>query len=149
MFYKRRFVKCFIDQVLHFGIISTFRRERVHAVLKRNLIISTEDLKTMVENLDFMLINQRHDYLIAAEEVKVRYSMDLKIDAFRNLIAFVISYALRKILGEYKRLIDQPTVFFACIKAFSTFLGLPCVHVIQERLTSNGNGLMIEDVHPH
>ena len=145
--YKRRFVKCFTDQVLHFGTTSTSKGEGAHAVLKRNLITSTEDLKTVVENLDLMLINQRHDYLIAAEEAKVRYPMDLKIDVFRNLAAFVTPYALRKILEEYKRLIDEPTVLPACTKAFSTSLGLPCAHIIQERLTSNG--LMIEDVHLH
>ena len=147
MLYKRRFVKCFIDQMLHFGTISTFRGEGAHAVLKKNLITSTENLKTVIENLDFMLINQRHDYLITAKEIKIRYFMNLKIDVFRNLAAFVISYALKKILGKYKRLIDESTVFSACIKAFSTFLKLPCVHIIQKRLTFNE--LMIEDVHFH
>ena len=147
--YKRRFVKCFIDQMLHFDTTSTSKGEGAHAVLKKNLIISTENLKTVIENLNLMLINQRHDYLIAAKKAKIRYSMNLKIDAFRNLIAFVISYALKKILEEYKRLIDQFTIFFVCIKAFSIFLGLSCAHVIQERLTFNDNELMIEDVHFH
>lgn len=74
--------------------------------------------------------------------------MELRIDAFRDLSAFITSYSLRLILGEYKRPTDQPTVLPACTKSFSTLLGLPCAHVIQERLATT-SCLLIADVHPH
>jgi uncharacterized membrane protein YgcG len=156
---------------MHFGITVTSRGEGAHAVLKRNLVTSTGDLKIVVDNLNLLLINQRHDYLIEFENakvryslqcridlfqtflikfenVKVRYSLQCRIDLFQNISAFVTSYALRKILDQYKRLTDESTVLSACIKAFSTTLGLSCAHIIQERLGSTGC-LLIDDVHPH
>ena len=34
-FYRRRFLKCYTNQVLHFEIIITFREKDNHAILKR------------------------------------------------------------------------------------------------------------------
>ncbi len=169
--YRRRFVKCFIDKIMHFGIIVTSREEDAHAMLKRNLITSIDDLKIVMNNLNLLLINQRHDYLIEFENakiryslqcridlfqtflikfenVKIRYSLQCRIDLFQNIFAFVTSYALRKILNQYKRLIDESTILSACIKTFSTTLRLSCAHIIQERLESS-DCLLIDDVHSH
>ena len=137
--HKRRFVKCFIDQMLHFGITVTFKREGTYAILKRNLLHSTGDLKTMIDNLDFLMINQRHDYLIAFKEAKVRYFMNLKIEAFRNITAYVTLYALRKILGKYKRLTNASTILFFCIKTFSSILKFSCDHMIHDRLKKSND----------
>ncbi len=146
--YRRRFVKCFIDKITHFDIIVTSREEDAHAILKRNLITFIEDLKIMMNNLNLLLINQRHDYLIEFANVKIRYSLQCRIDLFQNIFAFVTSYALRKILNQYKRLTDESIVFSACIKIFSTTLRLSCAHIIQERLESI-NCFLIDDVHSH
>jgi hypothetical protein len=100
--YRRRFVRFFINQILHFDTIVTSKEEKTHAILKRNLMTSTDDLKTMIENLDLLLINQRHNYVMNFENVKMRFSMKCRLDIFRNISAYVISNALRKILNEYK-----------------------------------------------
>jgi hypothetical protein len=98
--YRRRFVKCFIDKIMHFDIIVTSREKDAHAMLKRNLITFIDDLKIMMNNLNLLLINQRHDYLIEFENVKIRYSLQCRIDLFQNIFAFVTFYVLRKILKQ-------------------------------------------------
>ncbi len=163
--YRRRFVKCFIDKIMHFDIIVTSKEENAHTMLKRNLITFIDDLKIMMNNLNLLLINQRHDYLIEFENAKIRYLLQCKIDIFQtfliefknfkiryslqcrinffqNIFAFVTSYALRKILNQYKQLTDES----ACIKTFSTTLKLSCAYIIQKRLELT-DCLLIDDVH--
>jgi hypothetical protein len=147
-FFKRKFVRCFINQVLNFNTIVTFREKEAHAVLKRNLELSTRDLKLVVDNIDLLLKNQRHDYLIAFEEAKMRFSLKFRIDLFRNLSTLMTSYALRLIFIEYKRLINHFTVISACTHSFTTVIDLSCSHKIQKRLYDSEH-LLLEDVHSH
>jgi hypothetical protein len=127
----------------------TSRREEAHAMLKRSLMSSTDDLKIVIDNLDLLMINQRHEYVQKFEEIKIRYSVDCRLDIFRNISAFVISKALRMIMNEYKRLISQIIVLSACTNAFKTSLDLSCAHVIQQRLFESPDCLLLEDVHSH
>ena len=46
--FRHRFVRCYTNQVTHFDIIVTSRDEEAHAVLKKQLNTSTDDLKTMM-----------------------------------------------------------------------------------------------------
>jgi hypothetical protein len=59
----------------------TFRSESEHAVLKDQLLTLIEDLKTVVNKINLLLINEMHNHLIAFDEVKTRLSND-----FRKLI---------------------------------------------------------------
>ncbi len=100
--YQRRFERFFINQILHFDIIITLKKEKTHAILKRNLMIFIDDLKTMIKNLHLLLINQRHNHVIKFENVKMSFSMKCRLDIFRNISAYVILNALRKISNKYK-----------------------------------------------
>ncbi len=87
--HRRRFIKCYTDEVLHFEITMTFRSEDDHAQLKRHLRASTADLKTMMNNIKLWLINQIHDHLIAVDDAKLRYSANLRKLIFQQFFAFV------------------------------------------------------------
>ncbi len=147
--YRRKFVKCFINQILHFDIIVTSQNEKEHAVLKRNLMTFIDDFKIVIDNLNLLLINQKHDYVQKFEKRKMKYSMNCRFDIFRNFFSFVISKALRMIMKKYKRLIDQLIVLSACIKTFKTSFDLSCVYVIQQRLFESSECFLLEDVHSH
>jgi hypothetical protein len=41
----------------------TSREEEAHATLKRSLMSFTDDLKIVIDNLDLLMINQRHEYV--------------------------------------------------------------------------------------
>ena len=56
-FYKKKFVKCWTDRFRHFNNHATSRSEGSHARLKSVLLSSTGDLKTVVDQLDLLLIN--------------------------------------------------------------------------------------------
>jgi hypothetical protein len=63
--FRERFVKCFTNRVLHFDTITTSRDESDHAVLKRRLRSFIEDLKTMMNDISLLLINElAHDNVI-------------------------------------------------------------------------------------
>lgn len=81
-------------------------KKKAHSALKQNLLNFINDLKIIVNNLNIVLLNQRHDYFITIKKIKIRFFMRFNIFAFRNITAHVTSYALNKILDEYKRLTD-------------------------------------------
>ena len=134
--------------MLHFDTTVTSKGEGGHAVLKRQLNSSTGDLKTVVNGINMLLINQHHNYLIAIDETRIRFSTDLRKPVFQNIASFVFSVAIRKILPQYQMLIDQPTAISRCTNVFTTTTELSCSHKIQERLYEK-KGLLIEDIHPH
>ncbi len=146
--YRRRFIKFYTNQVLHFDTTMTSRDEDEHAVLKRQLRSSIDDLKTMMNEINLLFINEQHNYLIEMKEAKMRYSIELRKLIFEQLTSFVTSTVLWKILSQYKRLIECLTIISACIEIFITIIGLPCSHKLQDRMYEEGC-LLIEDVHSH
>ncbi len=55
--HRRRFVKMYINQMLHFETTMSFRNEIEHAQFKRHLKASIDDLKTMINNINLILKN--------------------------------------------------------------------------------------------
>lgn len=163
--HKRKFVAYWTNQTLNFFTTSSSRSESGHALLKNNLNVSTGkiypilkdyhvdhmtgDLKLVVDKIDMLLINQRSNYLIAFDEAKMRLPQELRLPVFRDLISFVTPFALRKIYHEYKALTTDFTVLPRCTNSYSTKSGLPCKHIIQERLFTPPGVIKLEDVHPH
>jgi hypothetical protein len=148
MSYRRRFIKCYINQVLYFDTTMTSRDEDSHAILKQQLSKFTDDLKTIVNDINLMLINELQNYRIALDDDRMRYLMKLRKSIFEQLIFFVTTIAHRKILSQYKLMIERFTVLSACIKIFITIIELLCSHRIQKRLFQR-KCLLIENVHSH
>ncbi len=67
--FRKRFVKIFIIKMFYFDIINISREEDVYALLKRQLDVSIEDLKTMMKSIDLLLINeyQNHTFVYASK----------------------------------------------------------------------------------
>jgi hypothetical protein len=147
--YKRRFVRYFINQFLHFGITITFRGEKEHAALKRQLRESIENLKSVMNEINLLLINEHQNYLIAFDEIKMKFPRDLRRSVFHQLAAYVTSYALRKIFDQYQLLIERLTVISRCINVFTTTTRLFCSHKIQKRLYEIEECLKLKNVHTH
>ena len=87
--------------------------------------------------------------MIAFDEAKMRYPMDLRKPVFNRIAAFVTPYALRRIDDQYRLLTDQATAVNRCTGSFTTTTGLPYSHKVQERLFGPEGCLILEDVHPH
>jgi hypothetical protein len=92
--YRRRFIKCYINQVLHFNTIVTSRDENEHVVFKRRLKSSMSDFKTMMNEINLMFVNEHHNYLIKIKKTKIRYSIELRKFIFDQLTSFVFSIVI-------------------------------------------------------
>jgi hypothetical protein len=146
--FRRRFVKCYINQMLHFDITVTSRDERAHAVLKRQLESSIENLKIVMNKINLLLINEQHNYLIDINDAKLRYFIELRKHVFDQLTSFVICVVLWKILSQYKKLIERSTIISSCTRVFIIITELSCFHKIQKRLYETDR-LLIKNVHSH
>ncbi len=71
----------------------TSRDENEHVVLKLRLKSSMNDLKTMMNNMNLMFINEHHNYLIEMNETKMRYSIELRKSIFDQFVSYVTSIA--------------------------------------------------------
>jgi hypothetical protein len=146
--YRRRFIKCYINQILHSDITMTSRDKNAHAVLKRQLEKSIDDLKTVVNDINLMLINERQNHRINLDENRIRYSMKLRKSIFQQLTSFVINVALRKMNSQYQMLIKRSIVMFCCTNVFIIIIELSCNHRIQKRLYQE-ESILFENVHSH
>jgi hypothetical protein len=55
--HRRRFIKIYINQMLHFETTMSFRNEIEHAQFKHYLRTSIDDFKTMINNINLMFKN--------------------------------------------------------------------------------------------
>ncbi len=92
--YRRRFVKCYNNKVLHFDTTMTSQDERAHAMLKKQLESSTRNFKTMMNDINLLFINEQHNYLIDLVNAEMRYSTELRKSIFQQFFSFVTSIAL-------------------------------------------------------
>ncbi len=146
--HRRRFVKAYINEILHFETTMIFRNENEHAQLKRHLRASIDDLKTIVNNISLLLKNEIHDHLIEWNENKIRYFVECRKSIFHQLAAFVIFYAIKQMLSQLKLLTKRTTVISSCTDTFIKTMRLSCSHKMQKRLFQN-ESLLIENVHFH
>ena len=149
--HKEKVVRCYTNQVMHFGNTATSRAESQHKRLKGFLHSSTGDLRKVVDAISLLLVNEREDYAIAFDQDKVQLSTRLRKDIFSRLAKFVTTYAMRKILEQVERFLEMSKKgepLRPCTRTFTRSLGLPCMHTIEKRLVRN-EPLHIGDVHPH
>jgi hypothetical protein len=82
--WKTRIVKCFINKILSFDNIITFRAKEDHVKLKRALKTFIEDLKKVINVIELLLKNERSKYLFAHEDAKTRTSINYNIYALKH-----------------------------------------------------------------
>ncbi len=151
LIYKKKFVKCWINCKLHFNNYITFCDKKSNATLKHKLEFFIDDLKSVVDNLKLLLMNQHHDYIEIIQMTKIRLSFYLWALILRDLVTHVISFALHKIIEQYKLIMIIEESLSLCINIFITTLNLSCTHKIQRRMynTAEDEVLKIEDIHLH
>ncbi len=126
----------------------TSRDENEHVVLKRQLEISKNDLKTMIKNIDLLLINEHHNYLLKLNDDKMRFFMKLRKSIFQQISSYIITSVIRRIVTQYQLVIEKSTTLITCTQTFIIIIDLFCDHKIQKRLYKKKN-LLMKNVHSH
>ncbi len=101
--WKTRIVKCFINKMLSFDNIITFRAEEDHVKLKRALKTFIEDLKKVINVIELLLKNERSKYLLAYEDAKARISINCNIYALKHFQTFISFYVLKLIRKQFDK----------------------------------------------
>jgi MULE transposase domain len=146
-FWKRLFIRAYADQHLYFGNRVTSRVERAHSKLKMALQVSTGDLKTVFEKIRLLLENDHmeHNGALAIDLTRIPHTA--RDPLYGQLIGRISNFALGKIWEQRHRLVVSE-VLPPCTKSFSSSMGLPCAHQIEQRLREN-QVLQLEDIHQH
>jgi hypothetical protein len=126
----------------------TSREEERHVVLKRQLESSTENLKTVMNEINLLFINEHHKHVLALADEKVKFSTALRKSIFNQLKAHVTHHAIRKIVTQYNLLTEKFIVIDLCSNAFIIIIKLSCSHKIQNKLF-NKESLLLKDIHSH
>jgi hypothetical protein len=96
--HKEKFIHAWTDHHLHFGHRATSKAERAHALIKRELMVSTNDVVTVVNALVRTLKDQHAARKAALECVKVNLPIKLLIPLFRDVMGKVAPQALHRML---------------------------------------------------
>ena len=96
--------------------------------------LDLEDLKTVVDFIDMLLMNQRETYLLDLKQIKVRLSHRFRLFIFTHLLARVNLFVLKQIYDQYRLITATFTVLSICTQMFTTMTELSCVYKIQNRM---------------
>jgi hypothetical protein len=149
--WKEKLVRFWVDMNLHFGVRFTSPIEGCHATLKAYLKVSTGDLKGVYDRLIHFWPNQHREIhnTTAQEQNKIKHSLNKGY--FHMVQSLVHDRALSLILVEcaklHKAKEQHGNNLPPCNCSIKASMGLPCFHVISERLSSPGY-ILPEDIHP-
>ena len=109
------------------------------------------DLKSVVDKINGLLSTKYQDYLIDVGDNKMRLPRYLKRPIVRDLFTKVSIHALKLMEPQWLLLLHRDTngPLSPCTRTFSSTLGLPCAHIMEQRLAHNGGVLKLEDIHSH
>ncbi len=93
--FRRRFLICYINKILHFEITTISRNEDDHAMLKRRFESFAEDLKTVINSINLLLMNEYHNYLLKLKEEKIRYFLNLRKKIYQQISSYITHYVSR------------------------------------------------------
>ncbi len=144
--HAKHFVKYFINKVLHFDIMTTSRDKNEHAILKRHLKLSTENLKTMMNEISMLLMNKYHNHTLQLTNDKIRYLMKFRKSIFKIIFSYIIISIIKQIYSQYELVIERLTTISICKSVFIIIINLSCSHKIQEKLFDEEH-LLIKNTH--
>jgi len=143
------FIRCHVDEFLHFGNVTTSRLEGMHSVLKQALQTSYGDIGFVVSKFEKLMLLQNKVIFQSEGSDKIIRRPGFEKPFWARVIGHISTYALTKIRSLIIDLdITATTRLNACTGSFTRAWGLPCPHYIQELLASQ-EPLEVTDFDPH
>lgn len=150
LIWKEKLVDLWVNEYSHFRIRYTSPIEGCHAMLKQYLRKSTGDLKGVFDNLIPFWPHQHRKIQneAAIEQNQVKHRLNKVY--FQLIQSLVYNRALFLILAECAKLHkeqEKSNNLGICTCAIKKSMGLPCFHIVSQRLAHPGN-ILLEDIHP-
>ena len=151
-FWRKKIVKCYINRYLHLNITINSRNEKIYKQIKTQFIFSIENLFLVFEFIELFFKNVLIDWEDKLIKAKNIIFYQLRIDLFRELIVHVISFALWKILKQYKMLLKNQKKndesLKLCIDVFTKTLSLFYNHRLNTLIQLH-RVFIIRKIHSH
>ena len=154
IFKKKQWSKIWTNQKMHFNNHISFKSEDDHAQLKIELKTFIENFMTVIEKVDRRCDRIKRDYINKVKNFKQRLNHKLRKSLYRDLMIYVISYALRSIDFHYTRLIEtqkKKINLSSCTRSFRRIMSFSCAHDIERTFvdTIDEEVLKLKNIHSH
>ena len=144
--HKERFVECFINELPHFGSMSTSRVEGNHHIIKSYLRVGNLKLFPVTKRLSFMLSNQMVELNAEIERQKLRRAHHYDHECLKDLIYRVSEFAMQKLIEQLERAKEVERDGDLCHGRFKKSWGLPCHHYIRSCI-KNEVAIDLREIH--
>ena len=94
-----------------------------------------------------MLENQHIEHNASMAQARNRTPQSFRIPLMEAVVGHITPYALWHVY-EQKQILDRKQQSRICTQSYQESMGLPCCHIIQERLR-RGEILYLHDFHSH
>jgi hypothetical protein len=152
--YKKQLVHCYVDEIFHGGTTTTSRLEGAHHVLKCWIGKPTKDLTGVWEAVQLAInhqlgeIRQYRGYCWSSNPIRLRNEF------FSALPQYITPTGQHKLWQQWQFYKNEETRVqngqssTICTGTFFRSIGVPCWHMIKERLAAGGR-IQPMDFHPH
>ncbi|XP_012828264.1 PREDICTED: uncharacterized protein LOC105949507 [Erythranthe guttata] len=144
LIYKERFVKCWTNNIVHFGNTTTNRVESAHRASKRWIQTSTGAMDTVQNALDAQVDLQINELKVENESSRTVRMYSTSLSCFGALVCNVSHKALDLLDKEYEKLENNPD---SCNCYLSRTHGLPCACMIAVKI-AEGDTFYPQQLHP-
>jgi hypothetical protein len=149
LIWKENLVSCWINQFNHFGVIVTSPIEGCHATMKKYLQRGHHDLRGVFIKLEMFWTAQQDNIISTLAQQQIRPKHHINIPLFAEIVELVHGFALEKILKERAKLPRRGGPPPGCTCSIQQSMGLPCYHIIWERISNGRGAILPTDIHPH
>jgi len=152
--FKTEIVHAWTDRHFHRGTTTTSRLEGAHSVLKRWIGSSCKDLTRVWEATKLAIEDQINEIKTTNAQKNSSNPIGLSGQFFSQIKGKITHsglYLLQKQLEHVKRQREHEEageISAICIRSFCISMGMPCWHIIKERLAA-GQAIVPVDFHPH
>jgi hypothetical protein len=130
---SRRFLRCYLEGVLHFNEIASSRVEAAHSRIKRDLKTSTGDILSTMQCITRTVLYTNKEALRSIEEQQHRIVIALNIPLFKDVLRSVARAALWQVQLSWQRYsqtkhpLPEP-----CNNYRFLHIGIPCNHTVKK-----------------
>ncbi|KAI0993595.1 hypothetical protein K3495_g14589, partial [Podosphaera aphanis] len=146
-------VHAWTNQFFNRNTTTTSRLEGAHAVLKRWIGTPTKKLSSVWASIQLALSDQTNEIRIKRSRARDSLPAGISGEFYYGVLGRISHFALHETCKQVKyprneELRTRNGQSYICTGTFNKSIGMPCWHIIQERMSQN-RGLTINDFHQH